>query len=412
MTHLPGQRVMPKPRVKNNLRAEGTRMSNLKNRVDRTCLWMILTLMLWVVVAYGQQIDEQQPGQNSTPIVTNVTARQVNLNQVLIDYDVIDPDRDQMTVKLWIFAGNQPGFQPKHLEGDVGRGISSGQRKQVFWNIGNEIPLHYLGTDYVVEVVADDQHLPPTILQWDKDKTEMVRIPAGSFEMGSDNITYATPVHTVTLDAFYIDCREVTVGQFKQFVEQSGYPYDLWEQVAEYVPTDRYPMIFVTWYDAMAYANWAGKRLPTEAEWEYAARGGLARRNYPWGNSIDHQYANYNGTGGADQWELKPTPVGSFPPNGYGLYDVAGNVFEWCLDAFDTEFYQQSPRRNPLAGGLNLEEIHQQFSQVDSGRVLRGGSYHYTLEYVRVDYRDYASPDHRFDAGGFRCVVEETRVTN
>ena len=144
---------MPKPFVKNNLRAEGTRMSNLRNRVDRTYLWMILTLMLWVVVAYGQQVDEQQPGQNSTPIVTNVTARQVNLNQVLIDYDVIDPDGDQMTVKLWIFAGNQPGFQPKHLEGDVGRGISSGQRKQVFWNIGNEIPLHYLGIDYVVEVV-------------------------------------------------------------------------------------------------------------------------------------------------------------------------------------------------------------------------------------------------------------------
>ena len=140
-------------------------------------------------------------------------------------------------------------------------------------------------------------------------------------------------MHTVELDAFYMDIHEVTVRKFKQFVEDSGYAYNknLWNQVAKYSSTDEHPMVYVNWDDATAYCEWAGKRLPTEAEWKYAARGGLIGKRYPWGDdeSVARDYANYKGTGGKDKWD-SCAPVGSFSSNGYGLYDMTGNVWEWC----------------------------------------------------------------------------------
>jgi len=156
---------------------------------------------------------------------------------------------------------------------------------------------------------------------WDKDGSEMVLIPAGSFEMGdhfSEGDDDELPIHEIELDAFYMDACQVTVRQFKQFVEQDRYSYNDWNDVAEYLPADNYPMR-VSWDDAAAYAKWAGKRLPTEAEWEYAARGGLAGKRYPWGDHVSHDDANSFGTGGKDKWS-ECAPVGSFEANGYGLW--------------------------------------------------------------------------------------------
>ena len=132
-------------------------------------------------------------------------------------------------------------------------------------------------------IVKDGRLLQPKRITWEKDGTEMVRIPAGSFQMGDSKhepeywMTPARPLHTVELNTFYMDTTEVTVGQFMRFVEQSGYDYDFdqvfeYGTVADFSPTDKHPMVYINWFDAIAYAKWAGKRLPTEAEWEKAAR--------------------------------------------------------------------------------------------------------------------------------------------
>ena len=239
----------------------------------------------------------------------------------------------------------------------------------------------------VKDEVADTG--PEKKILWEKDAKEMALIPAGSFEMG-DRL-----VHTVQSDAFYMDVHEVTVGQFREFVNQSGYDYPgwLWKEIAKYSPGDEYPMIYVHWNDATAYAKWAGKRLPTEAEWEYAARGGLVGKRYPGGDEISHDNANYYGTDGQSKWEYC-SPVGSFAANGYGLYDMAGNVLEWCQDWNDKDYYSNSPAKNPLGPSTG------------SYRVVRCGSWGYGAGGQRVAYRLSDAPLVRSEGYGFRCVSD------
>ena len=252
------------------------------------------------------------------------------------------------------------------------------------------------------ETVKDDiivETGPEKEIVWEKDGKEMVLIPVGSFEMGdhfSEGEEDELPVHTVALDAFYMDTHEVTVGQFKQFVNQTGYDYDhMWNDVAKYSPGDDYPMIYVNWNDATAYAEWAGKRLPTEAEWEYAARGGLVGQRYVWGDDekLARDYANYEWVEGKDKWELC-SPVGSFKPNGYGLYDMAGNVLEWCADRYDGNYYTNSPANNPQGREDSIYKY----------RVLRGGSWLALTNSLRVAYRPIDNPNSRYIYYGFRCV--------
>jgi formylglycine-generating enzyme required for sulfatase activity len=199
---------------------------------------------------------------------------------------------------------------------------------------------------------------------------EMVRIPAGSFMMGSNNHDNEKPPHQVYVDEFYLDKYEVTVARYQEFLAanpsqaQPGNWKEQWENLNR-------PVVYVSWDDAMAYCEWLSRqrgkrvRLPTEAEWEYAARGGLSGKQYPWGDEDPDGKANF-GNSYASAWSAGAGQclknVDSFQANGYGLFNMAGNVWEWCADWYDKDYYQASPSRNP-AGPTSRPS-----------RVLRGGS--------------------------------------
>lgn len=217
--------------------------------------------------------------------------------------------------------------------------------------------------------------------------------------MGSiDEYIAKTPLHKVFVDAFYMDKYEVTVARYQQFLKENPVEPNFFVFT---IPTPKHPVAFVSWDDANAYATWAGKRLPTEAEWEYAARGGNTGLGgkpiykYPWGNDISHNQANYAGTEERDQWNETSSPVGSFPANGYGLYDMAGNLWEWCADWYDDNYYANSPERNPKGPSQGKY------------RVMRGGSFNNIyLDYLRCAYRTGRNPTTQFYTIGFRCVQD------
>ena len=267
----------------------------------------------------------------------------------------------------------------------------------------------YGGTpgDLFVSVNAKPQQLPDTIIS--DDGAEMVLIPAGEFLMGSDAYDDEKPVHPVYVDAFYMDKYPVTNAQYKKFLDANPqwckdgllpaeYAYSdyllAWDENTHPTGKGDHPVTSVSWYAAMAYARWAGKRLPTEAEWEKAARGGLVGMKYPWGNTIDENLANYDDNIG------DTTPVDRYMPNRYGLYDMSGNVWEWCLDAYDETFYASSPHRNPVAGG----QVGNNFTNVKSNRVLRGGSWYNGAQYLRVANRLRYTPTVTLVNLGFRCA--------
>ncbi len=250
----------------------------------------------------------------------------------------------------------------------------------------------------------------------------MVLIPAGAFQMGSDAAEagrYEKPVHSVYVDAFYIDAYEVTNAKFAAFLNAKGKHAQgerAWLDIGdgderiEYVDMvyrviagyEDHPVTEVTWYGAMAYAAWAGKRLPTEAEWEKAARGGLEGQKYPWGDTIDTGLANYNS-------HIKDTTaVGTYAANAYGLYDMSGNVWEWCLDEYNLGFYAISPSQNPVSGADSIAVILGNYAGSHASRVLRGGAWNKVPQAVRVAIRSTSAPACTSGNLGFRCAKSLT----
>jgi len=238
---------------------------------------------------------------------------------------------------------------------------------------------------------------------------DMVYIPAGKFIMGSDFKDAnedQKPAHAVYLDAYYIDRFEVTNQQYEEFILAGGYQRkEFWtEEGWEFMKRNNIkhpmgwgnplfdepdqPVVGVSWYEAMAYAKWRGKRLPTEAEWEKAARG-TDGRIYPWGNGMDFSKLMYFPGNGITTLIIGSFKGGASP---YGVMDMAGNVWEWCLDRYDKYYYSKSPVRNPK--GPNEGDYH----------VLRGGAWDSIRIQLRCIYRYYAKPDKRAYNIGFRCV--------
>lgn len=258
--------------------------------------------------------------------------------------------------------------------------------------------------------------------------SSMALIPGGNFKMGTESsriqqiaeafnikahldlIQSETPQHLVTISPFYLDKYEITNVQFAKFIKKNpqwtaaGVPkqFNNGNYLKDWTGTDfpkdkaNFPVVNVSWYSAVAYCRSVGKRLPTEAEWEFAARGGLVDKDFPWGSEpVDKTRANYGGS------KLNTTvAVGSYAANDYGLFDMAGNVWEFMADEWQP--YTVGVQTNPVAGGnLFLDET---FLKVTTRRVIRGGSWGGSPLNLRVTYRDSHPPDGARDFVGFRCA--------
>jgi formylglycine-generating enzyme required for sulfatase activity len=280
----------------------------------------------------------------------------------------------------------------------------------------------------------------------------MVYVPGGEFLMGTEDgegfpDDGEGPIRAVRVKPFLIDRTTVTNVQFAEFVKDSGYKTEAerfgWSFVFHLLVTsrgrDRYvgttgqapwwygirgaswqrpegpdssirhrrnhPVVHVSWNDANAYCAWAGKRLPTEAEWEFAARGGLEQAKYAWGNELTPGGAHvcniwqgrFPDVNTAEDGYVSTCPADAFPPNGYGLYNVAGNVWEWCADWFSATYHVDGPRQDPIG------------PPDGQMRVTRGGSYLCHKSYCnryRVAARSANTPDSSTGNLGFRCVAD------
>ena len=262
----------------------------------------------------------------------------------------------------------------------------------------------------------------------------MVLIPGGSFMMGSDDgLEIEKPVHRVELNSFLMDIHEVTIRDFREFVAATNYVTDAeknngcviwngadWEKTEGIdwrfdelgnelgIDKDNHPVTRLSWNDASAYATWKGRRLPTEAEWEYAARGGSKENTFAWGNDPvgTDPVANISDENfvkivtfwpyheGYDDGYTFTSPVGSFAPNEFGLHDMAGNAWEWCADYFDENFYGRSPADNP-----RNDEPNEQ-------RVLRGNSWDGRPGWMRCSRRTSDAQSNSYADTGVRCVKD------
>lgn len=236
----------------------------------------------------------------------------------------------------------------------------------------------------------------------DERSVKMVFVPAGEFSMGSETgDADESPIHTVYLDAFYIDMYEVTNARYRFCVDAGAClppTMDGSHTRASYYGNpafDDFPVMYISWEMAQAYCDWRGTKLPSEAQWEKAARG-TDGRTYPWGEGIDCQRANYYQQVGADFIACigDTSRVGSYESgqSPYGAYDMTGNVWEWVADWYGDTYYQESPSSNPPG------------PESGRARVVRGGAWQFSDYSLRASRRYWFSPSNALENVGFRCA--------
>lgn len=376
------------------------------------------------------------------PVVSNVRASQRSGTKLVdIYYDVSDTDGHAQTVQVYVSGDNGLTFRIPAVTftGAVGANVTPGVNKHIVWDAGRDWNGQFVETTKV-RILANDGTTPVPPFN-------MVYIPAGSFQMG-DNLSElgddARPVHTINLDGYFMDKFEVT--------RELWIDVRTWANANGYYMNDgsardaQHPIKRVTWYNVIAWCNarsekegltpvyyydagqtkifrdgsswnpaisnacvkWTanGYRLPTEAEWEKAARGGLMGKRYPWGDALDGSMANYGGSGDPFENTAPMTtpcayysggqvPSGVDMANGYGLYDMAGNVKEWCWDRYGSAYYgtpdSLDAPRGPDSGSI---------------RVVRGGGWQDGPGALRCAKRDTGVPPNAdyYDDVGFRCV--------
>jgi formylglycine-generating enzyme required for sulfatase activity len=395
----------------------------------------IALLALWVTLPTFQSYA-------AAPIVTNVTAQQQAwpLTDVDIYYDLIDTDGDSNYVFVAVSTNSGVTYNlvSTNFTGDVGHDILPGEKKHILWNAAMDLP-QYSSSIVRVKISVDD-----------KVPNDMVLIPAGAFEMGNhmdpeEGGHWELPVHTVYISAFYIDTYEVTKKKWDEVYNWAllnGYGFSYTGSVKNI----NHPVHSVSWVDCVKWCNarsekegkvpcyytdssktilykegyinltnncvmWEadGYRLPTEAEWEKAARGGTTGRRFPWSDTdiISHERANYfsGSTAVYDVNQIsgyhpdyddgvKPytSPVGTFAPNVYGLYDMAGNLEEYCWDYYLENYYGNSPDIDPHGP---LYYFY---------RIRRGGGWHSLPSELRCANRETGHSFIDSDKCGFRCV--------
>ncbi len=375
------------------------------------------------------------------PVVSNIRAAQrAGTHLVDIYYDVADADGNSpLTVYVAVSANGGVNFNVPvfTLTGAVGPGVTLGSNQHIVWNAGTDWPGQF-NNQCQVKIIADDGTAPPA-------PTGMVYIPAVLFQMGDtfSELADAMPVHGVSVSAFFMDKTDVTREMWIDVYNWAlghGYSFDNSGSYAG----NNYPVQTVNWFDAVKWCNarsekngqtpcyytdasqttvyrteqiainndcvkWTanGYRLPTETEWEKAARGGLGGHRFPWGDTISASQANYYSQPSSYAYDLGPagqtygqngqntSPVNNYAPNGYGLYDMAGNVWQWCWDWYNPTWYGQ-----PAASADNPHGP----PTAQSYRVLRGGSWDHDAYSARCASRFSYSPSYANYKFGFRCV--------
>ncbi len=367
-------------------------------RKKNTCLMVLALCLLFVAPLFAAELKNERARQEG--------------NRLVISYDLEGKEKEAEVNLTITVEGKAYKSTDLHIEGDMGK-LRTGKGKRVTWNILQDFPKGLRG-EAQWELTTSGDSFTDSVAG-----IQMVFVKGGCYQMGDtfgDGDKDEKPVHEVCVRDFYLGKNEVTVGGFSKFVNDTGYRTEAengdgcyiwtgskWDKKSDanwrnpgFSQNDNHPAVCVSWNDAQSFLSWLSKksgkgyRLPTEAEWEYAARSGGKAEKWAGTNSENElgNYAWYNANSGS-----KTHPVGQKQPNGLGIYDMTGNVWEWCSDWYGEKYYGESPRDNPQGPGSS------------SFRVLRGGSWSNSNQNSRAASRFRFNPDNRYSSDGFRVAV-------